>query len=758
MADLFNPTNAFRSLEQAFEKKTQSRQRLGETLVQTQEEVTTINRDHASDLNYFAAQSDRINDAAMEAMDRLEAIDSNPEIVNRVMALFGDENYSRTAQERKLQRAQWETAHVSGQMKTKDDLRRLKLQEASQDLQLAEQMYQFDQQGFLDQAQLMELGFQVEAQIDKKILQTATQASIEDLAKWRKDPKSAPASLRDKPGLLDTVFFQRKAEEQGFMAGEQLAEIREFEIMNLRQKRALNEMDDKALFGALKTGNLPEGVSRGAAQDEWERRQSVDYALAAAERAAVLGNIEVEGQSKLFALSKMTTDQIQLLLQGARESQTGTFQHGNLRFTEQELTNAYEAAYQRDVQRQQARNDVIIGMAGMAGSLDRADASIDGLAALTNPGGIYTDDPMDSLPAPVRAEVKSLQQQITVAANSPYGATQAAKKLGELQARLDEYTDEVIKSKPEEQRPAFREYYETGGLINNPEAAASYLVQALPNPATLAHDFVYGPIWEQFGSAYLEIAGQDFTTLDVGGEGTGLTIAKTDKPNDVDILEKAARQVRDQAIGTMYQSYAAETIVRLQAQSTDPIGEGGQVNIWDGIVNPNTLTFDDRIYDVDAEGNKTFDLGRFSQYLAAKTFSLRDKGVLQPGESLNQMLENVMRRNTAAYTIEAGHGSVEKAAMNNILFGNNLSYYLGQAVNDFGNYTDSTLMIAAERSQEITEQIDNLTKDPRPQAPGARARQQQTGGPAVLPPLGSRPYEENAGDDVLFNSIMRGQQ
>lgn len=747
---LFDPMNAHKSLTDAFEKKQASGRNLSNVFQDTQQEITGINRSYAQDLNRFGQQTDRVNDAAMEALDRLDALDSNPEIVNRVMSLF-DSNYSRTVQERKLQRAQWETQRLSQQMSTKEDLRQLKIQEAGQELQLAEHLYQFDQQGFLDQANLLEIGFQVEAAIDKRTLQLAQNASMENLAAWRKDPSKAPGALRGKPGLIDTVYFERKTAEMGLVDQQQLQEIRDFQIAGLRSDRLLAEMDDNMLRDALKTRNLPQGLSYGTAADEWERRQTVDYSLRTAAQAVEEGDRNLEADAKGRALASMKTDQIALMMQNANQSPDGSVsiptKFGTLSFTQQELEDAHEAAYNRDVARQQARNDVIIGLAGQAGAMDKADNSINSLAALANPGGVWTDDPLDSLAPSARAEIKGLIQQITVASNLPNGGAQATKKIAELQARLDEYAENIIKGKPDDVQPAYREYYRDGA-INDANAAADFMVQAVPNPATLAHDLTMGPIWEQLSEQYNAIAGQDIKELSFNQGSEGLVIAETDKPNNVDVLEKAARQTRDYATGVLFQSYAAETIVRMQQRYNKQMNhQRDGLNIWDGIVNQNTLRFDEQVYNEDG----SFDNGRFAQYLAAKTFVLRAKSILQPGESLNQILENSLRRNASAFTAETMSGSIEKAGVHNVIFGNNASYYLGQAVNDFGVQTNTSLQVASERAMQVDQQIKGLTayaNDPFASEVGPqlnRSNRQQ----------GITPHEP--GDDLMIEFLRQGK-
>ena len=62
-------------------------------------------------------------------------------------------------------------------------------------------------------------------------------------------------------------------------------------------------------------------------------------------------------------------------------------------------------------------------------------------------------------------------------------------------------------------------------------------MQNLPNSHALAYDDIYGPIWEATSVAYTEIAGQDVTTLDVGGDDGGLTVSKTDKPDPQIVME-----------------------------------------------------------------------------------------------------------------------------------------------------------------------------------------------------------------------------
>jgi hypothetical protein len=66
-------------------------------------------------------------------------------------------------------------------------------------------MFEFTRQGFLDTIKLAEYGFQVEENINKRTKALAEGASLEQLAQWRKDPNSAPAGIRNKPGLIQAM-------------------------------------------------------------------------------------------------------------------------------------------------------------------------------------------------------------------------------------------------------------------------------------------------------------------------------------------------------------------------------------------------------------------------------------------------------------------------------------------------------------------------------------------------------------------------
>lgn len=88
------------------------------------------------------------------------------------------------------------------------------------------------------------------------------------------------------------------------------------------------------------------------------------------------------------------------------------------------------------------------------------------------------------------------------------------------------------------------------------------------------------------------------------------------------------------------------------------------------------------------------------------------------------MLENTMRnrQNLLGYVGEISLGSMEKAAVNHALFGNNMSHYVGQAVNDFGAYTNTTLSVADERAIELEKQVTSVVRNPPPNSRGEKAR------------------------------------
>lgn len=544
-------------------------------------------------LNTAATQTKQVNENASAALQRLEAIQSNPEFVNRIMGLF-DDDFNRDAQVAKLRRSDFQASQIAGLTDQAKQRHGIITKDIQTQVQTQSSLAQLEQQNFINLSSFFATQRQREENARSDSLRSMTLA---DLGAAMQDPKRIPSNLN--PGLIESEFNRKK---------------------NIR-------MDMEASSLALSSGQL--GLSNSLMARALAELDTIELAAEITEAKANGGKALVNTQSG----HTVAIDQTILEEQFAAKS---------LSDREKRL-NAERLALEAFT---------------IDTDLSSINSSVNAISSITNPGMVFeTDqDRIAALPPDIRNAVQTLNKQMQAIQQGGLSPAILQEKVAKTKAMIEAGFEKQLKNVPDGTAQAYREFAANEGKLLSPEVTTNFMVETASNPNLTLNDNIYAQIQADFSKTYSDeresLSASGFTLA-----GSELSTFKAGDKEDPILLEEVAKQQREGAAAVMFQGYTAEVINSL-AQDHQAI--------FGGIVNPQTRTFTDDVKNKAGE----FSIAKLSDLLAKRTLLLESKGVLQPGESVHEMLTNIMQANAQDFFKNKSAGNIHIAALNHLLFAN----------------------------------------------------------------------------------------
>lgn len=703
MSDIFNPEEARKRIGETFEATERARKETSDILTRSQEQIRAANDAQARNIQIFSGRAETNFDRMETALDNLSDAEALPDSIANFLGLF-DSDFNKDKQLSDLRKAEFELGRINQQQQNANTSAQLTASTAAAEAESAIQQFTFTRQGFLDTAAAAELGFTIEEGIRQRDLDLVQNLSTEDLRKFAADPSKAPANLRDKPGLIQSVLINKMSAELGIQAQQLNVEVNRDVLEQRRRENLMRKFPTPQLQNMMETGSFPGDLDLGTVQDEVNRRTAVEQDLRASSIANQQGELQLAEASKIRALQQMTIQELQTgLAEASQNNGRMNFQGVDLTATELRSVLLQKQAVEREQRDLTLSN--IAAQAQTEGTIAEIGTLSKGLTGATNPGTPFNpNNPAESLPPQIQSKVLGLQAQLEAMTKLQEAGVDTVNKqveiLTEMRNEINGFKESFIESQPSDTQNGYRQFIDNSGFIEDNKAAADFL-SASSSPFALNYDPIMARPFEAFANSINDLASQQVKSIgtaeisaegDAGATGT-LQIREQKELDPQQLIQQALKEsgAGNTLTQMLTQKLLADTIVDLQG--------GNNQSIWGGIVDPQTRTFDERVFSPEGK----FEFKRLAQLVAAKDVAFREAGITQPGNSMISVL--VDRARTLSPSLrEIGTNDPTAAAFVKSAYNNNPQLSVNSLLMRFKDQDQPALAAVLEQKQLLEEQ------------------------------------------------------
>jgi len=544
------------------------------------------------------------------------------------------------------------------------------------------------------------------------------------------------------------------ARTQAEVAQKQLGTLTTEANMRIVQASA-EAAERKRLLGGLSVAQLQAGVASPTAveslgqgianigdfqselvsrKEAIARSQLLGFQTESAKAGATKANISAIKESVDFLLENKATDEDLLKLQAAAKKGEGSLTPkvpleiapgvtlpAGVRITQNAIESAIATRQTTQLEESKTRIEQMKAIASNAAIIESADSSIIRMQSQSTGGTLNEAVDISFLPPEIAQKYQSAQSLLDLSAKSenPLDAfqmqTAAAQQIAEIQKISKE---QQLAATPKEQKPAMSNWIDFG-RVDSTAAAATVTAGTLLNPKALSNPY-YKIVGNKLASYATSIRTDESTGVAIEGL-PGVFGKKRGKVDDVTFVQEVISLYQSENKGVHPgDAVVADAFVDF---NTLVINELAQENaaLWSDIVSPSGI-YNKKVMNADLQ----MALPNLYSELDKRTKAAQEGGILQPGESMFDILFTKYQQRMAEFSKEINPLVMEDGAWAKNIFGN------GQQ-NEFIDYVSSTVnannqAIAFNTEMATREQIsaqgtaaDVVQRTGLPQIPGGRA-------------------------------------
>lgn len=674
----------------------------------------TANKNFNLAIDRFQGSVDEATNLGDRALNRLDALDQNPQFFNTIMGFF-DADFNRGVQTRNLSRAQLQISRAQTRLQNAQIRRQLTIGTAEAEKASVKEIFQFNRQGILDTVALIQAGFEVEQNIRKQDVQFAQDQSIKSLEKFLNNPATAPVQLKNRPGLIDAILTSKRAAKLGISAQEFNLSVSRKALAKRTFLNQFNSVEEIVNF----KGELPDGVSQ---LDLNQRRRDfieIEDAIETAKLAMTSKKLTLLNKQKAIILTRMGSMDVKEFLNEAVKNK-GQIEIGGIPFAASELRTALVAMTEKEAKEERILAENEVSSSNIMGNLTTVDMigkQFPSLYNPTSPDPTLEDIPVDVLSTILNQnlQIDNQKRRVQEAIDANSGTADAAIKiLFDMTEKTKEFYKEQVEERVEKDfskdaQPAAREFFLTGQI--GPANAIALTIDVGGNSALFIENDILDAPWTKLTSIFPDIALEKVTTFQPGIGGEGFSAA-SGKQRDSVILERAVKESKfREGVATNIQLLSMAMAVNQLAEemgAPSPVTGGPETLPVDPNLNAFAKLRDPRTGRLATRFNNDdggFDLNKFLQFAATETLALQKAGVLQPNETVADLVFD-RSRVLANIVIDKSFSGLYGTALKSAVFGNRPQNTVLQAI-DAAN----ALIPQSIKSAEANQRALSLTID-----------------------------------------------
>ncbi len=602
---------------------------------QTTQEILRAKSSLIDTTKALAVEREPWRDKIRHGLDRLQNMEQNPEIINKVLGII-DEDFNRDAMIRQVQTGKFELNQITNRMVEAETLHGLEVGMAKTALAGAQSFYSFTREGNLDTQSAILAAFDIRQGVRKEQVQLVESTTSAQLTKWEANPDIMPPKLRGLERLVTAELYHRDVKEKQLDALDISTTMAQQSLDATSRERWFNQHDSVEDLGAAKQrfisdpNSAPPFIQLNDFDVQAQSRQMINLDLRTAQVAAEAGEMQlrnVKVQEAFVRSSALDLDRIKLEMgeENVIELLPG------LMITKTELDLAIQGKEDANFKLGVKRAELQILINGMEESMTGAGSKAWGLSHLNGPGG--------KVPSKARAALQTAQNMHPYfAAHAAAGSQPDAVAMSKLWKVADDTLETVVKdvvdNAPKSDAAGLASYIRDEGVMTT--GAVSYGYGNLTNEFWAGYD----PVLNLGAAAYGRELGNIIGTqsLNFAQSETGFSFDSNEKEKgsrlNQAVIDSDVRAIAsDSGFQFLLQSTLQELTLSKQAAGPNEGPEYDPNSPFASLITPRgTLAFG--MYGVGETGEKEFLYGNFYKLLATAQLTGVANGTLQPGNDL----------------------------------------------------------------------------------------------------------------------------